>query len=101
MLWRGKQRDWYIHYIALFVSCYWHKTPAEIRKAFFQSAGVFRKRIMKKENELVLKVTKEIIVKFIEMGQLSVNSFEKVFKEVHVIVSDALKRTSETGKHED
>ena len=56
---------------------------------------------MKKENELVLKVTKEIIVKFIEMGQLSVTSFEKVFKEVHAIVNEALKRTSETGKRED
>ena len=63
--------------------------------------GFFRERIMKKENELVLKVTKEIIVKFIEMGQLSVTSFEKVFKEVHAIVSEALKKTSETGKHED
>ena len=56
---------------------------------------------MKKENELVLKVTKEIIVKFIEMGQLSVNSFEKVFKEIHVIVSEALNGASETGKGED
>ena len=56
---------------------------------------------MKKESELVLKVTKEIVVKFIEMGQLSVTSFEKVFKEVHFTVSEALKGTSESGKHED
>jgi predicted transcriptional regulator len=56
---------------------------------------------MKKENELVLKVTKEIVVKFIEMGQLSVSSFEKVFKEVHVIVDEALKGTSETKKSEE
>jgi predicted transcriptional regulator len=56
---------------------------------------------MKKENELVLKVTKEIVVKFIEMGQLSVNSFEKVFKEVHVTVDEALKGTSETSKSEE
>jgi hypothetical protein len=56
---------------------------------------------MKKESELVLKVTKEIVVKFIEMGQLSVTSFEKVFREVHSIVGEALKGTSETGKHED
>ena len=56
---------------------------------------------MKKENELVLKVTKEIVVKFIEMGQLSVSSFEKVFKEVHGTVGDAIKGTSEPGKNED
>ena len=56
---------------------------------------------MKKESELVLKVTKEIIVKFIEMGQLSVSSFEKVFKEVHGTVGEALKGTSETGKSEE
>jgi len=55
---------------------------------------------MKKENELALKVTKEIVVKFIEMGQLSVNSFEKVFKEVHGTVGEALKGPSETGKNE-
>jgi len=56
---------------------------------------------MKPENELVMKVTKEIVVKFIEMGQLSVSSFEKVFKEIHGIVGEALKRTSETGKTKD
>ena len=56
---------------------------------------------MKKENELVLKVTKEIVVKFIEMGQLSVSSFEKVFKEIHVTVDEALKGTSETVKSEE
>ncbi len=56
---------------------------------------------MKKENELVLKVTKEIVVKFIEMGQLSVSSFEKVFKEVHVTVDEALKGTLETRKSEE
>ena len=53
---------------------------------------------MKPENELVLKVTKEIVVKYIEMGQLSVSSFEKVFKEVHGIVGEALRGSSEKGK---
>ncbi len=56
---------------------------------------------MKKENELVLKVTKEIVVKFIEMGQMSVSTFEKVFKEIHGTVGEALKGTSETGKSEE
>ena len=56
---------------------------------------------MKQENELVLKVTKEIVVKYIEMGQLSVGSFEKVFKEIHVIVNKALKGSSRTKKSEE
>jgi hypothetical protein len=32
------------------------------------------------------------------MGQLSVSSFEKVFKEVHVTVDEALNGTLETKK---
>jgi len=46
---------------------------------------------MKSEEELVLKVTKEIIVKFIEVGRLSVNSFEDVWNQIHQTVSDSLK----------
>ncbi|MBC8420805.1 MAG: hypothetical protein H8E10_19680 [Desulfobacterales bacterium] len=46
---------------------------------------------MKSEEELVLKVTKEVVVKFIEMGRLSVNSFEEVWKQVHRAVRDSLK----------
>ncbi len=45
---------------------------------------------MKSEEELVLKVTKEIVVKFIEMGRLSVNSFEEVWKQVHRTVRNSL-----------
>ena len=47
---------------------------------------------MKSEEELVLKVTKEIIVKFIEMGRLSVNSFEEVWSEIHQTVRNSLKQ---------
>ena len=45
---------------------------------------------MKKEDELVLKVTKEIVVKFIEMGRLSVNSFDEIWQQVHQTVSASL-----------
>ena len=48
---------------------------------------------MKSEEELVLKVTKEIVVKFIEMGRLSVNSFEEVWKQVHRTVGSSLRGT--------
>ncbi len=34
------------------------------------------------ENELILKTTKEIVIKFIEMGRCSPASFEEVFSQV-------------------
>ena len=48
--------------------------------------------MMKQEDELALKVTKEIVVKFIETGRLSVASFDEVFKKIHGTVTDALQR---------
>jgi hypothetical protein len=45
---------------------------------------------MKQEDELVLKVTKEIVIKFIEIGRLSVNSFDEVFRQIHGTVHDSL-----------
>ena len=45
---------------------------------------------MKQEDELVLKVTKEIVIKFIEVGRLSVNSFDEVFRQIHETVHDSL-----------
>ena len=45
---------------------------------------------MKKEDELALKVTKEIIVKFIEVGRLSVNSFQEVWDNIHRSVRNTL-----------
>ena len=46
---------------------------------------------MKKEDELSLKVTKEIVVKFIEVGRLTVNSFEEVWNNIHNAVRNSLK----------
>jgi predicted transcriptional regulator len=46
---------------------------------------------MKKEKEeLVVKVTKEIVVKFIEVGRLSVSSFDDVWNQVHQAVRRSL-----------
>jgi len=50
-----------------------------------------RRYTMKNEEELVLKVTKEIVVKFIETGRLSVNSFDDVWKQIHQTVGESLK----------
>jgi len=46
--------------------------------------------MVKKEDELALKVTKEIVIKFIEVGRLSINSFDEAFNKVHETVRDAL-----------
>lgn len=46
---------------------------------------------MKKEDELVLKVTKEIVIKFIEVGRLSVTSFDEVWENIYRSVTRSLK----------
>ncbi len=43
-----------------------------------------------RERELVMKVTKEIVVKFVEMGKVSPASFEEVFSMVHRTVNTAM-----------
>ena len=48
---------------------------------------------MKSKEELTVKVTKEIVVKFIEVGRLSVNSFDEVWKQVHQTVCGSLRET--------
>jgi len=45
---------------------------------------------MTKEEELVIKVTKEIVVKFIEVGRLSASSFAEVWNQVRQAVSSSL-----------
>jgi hypothetical protein len=49
---------------------------------------------MKQEDELAMKVTKEIVSKFIEVGRLSVNTFDEVFRQVHSIVLDTITKNS-------
>ena len=46
---------------------------------------------MKQEDELAIKVTKEIVIKFIEVGRLSLNTFDEVFRQVHSTVLESLK----------
>ena len=49
---------------------------------------------MKQEEELAVKVTKEVVVKYIEMGLLSVNASDDVFKRVHKSVSESLRENT-------
>lgn len=44
------------------------------------------------QEELILKVTKEIVVKFIEVGRVSPTSFAEIFKAVNDSVRESIKR---------
>lgn len=48
---------------------------------------------MKPEDELALKITKEIVVKFIEVGRLSVNSFEDAWKRLYGTINSSIKKS--------
>lgn len=56
---------------------------------------------MKHEDELTLKVSKEIAIKFIEIGRLSLNSFDEAFRQIHATVHDSLMETSKRTKNTD
>jgi hypothetical protein len=57
--------------------------------------------MMKHEDELTLKVTKEIAIKFIEIGRLSLNSFDEAFRQIHTTVHDSFMETSKRTKMTD
>lgn len=46
--------------------------------------------MLNKEDELALKVTKEIVIKFIEVGRLSLGSFDEAFTRIHEAVRGSL-----------
>ena len=48
---------------------------------------------MKQEDELAIKVTKEIVIKFIEVGRLSLSTFDETFRQVHSTVLESLKES--------
>ncbi|MBW2095328.1 MAG: hypothetical protein JRI80_10595 [Deltaproteobacteria bacterium] len=47
---------------------------------------------MKDERELVLKATKEIVVKFIEVGRLSVSSFAETWQHIYSTIQGSLEK---------
>ena len=42
-------------------------------------------------DEAILKVTKEVVVKFIEVGRLSPANFEETFQSIYKTVHDAVR----------
>lgn len=51
---------------------------------------------MKSIDEQILRVTKEIVVKFIEMGRLSPSNIHESFKDIYSTVNETVK-TSVNG----
>jgi hypothetical protein len=45
---------------------------------------------MKQRDEVTLKVTKEIVVKFIETGRLSLNTFDDAWRQIHRAVRESI-----------
>jgi hypothetical protein len=48
---------------------------------------------MKPEEEAVLKVTKEIVIKYIEIGRLPLTQFDEAFKTVYSTVRETVQAT--------
>ncbi|MEJ2032848.1 MAG: hypothetical protein P8Y63_07395 [Deltaproteobacteria bacterium] len=42
-------------------------------------------------DDAILKVTKEVVVKFIEVGRLSPANFNETFREVHQVVRETVR----------
>lgn len=47
---------------------------------------------MKSIDEQILRTTKEIIVKFIEMGRLSPSNIHESFKDIYTTVNETVKK---------
>ena len=46
---------------------------------------------MKSIDEQILRTTKEIVVKFIELGRLSPSNIHEAFKDIHFTVKETVK----------
>jgi hypothetical protein len=49
---------------------------------------------MKPEEEMILKVTKEIVIKYIEIGRLPLTGFDEAFKAVYYSVRETVQASS-------
>jgi hypothetical protein len=45
---------------------------------------------VKSEEELILKVTKEIVIKYVEIGRLALNNFDEAFKGIYKTVKETV-----------
>lgn len=57
---------------------------------FLNGSGI--QQSMKSVDEHILRASKEIIVKFIEMGRLSPSNVHESFKDVYKTINDTVKK---------
>ncbi len=55
---------------------------------------------MKSIDEHILRATKEIIVKFIEMGRLSPSNIHESFKDIHATINETVKKNIDTPSND-
>lgn len=55
---------------------------------------------MKSIDEHILRTSKEIIVKFIEMGRLSPTNIHEAFRDVYATVNETVKKHTDPPPHE-
>lgn len=53
---------------------------------------------MKDDKEIALKIAKEIVVKFIEVGRVSVGSFEETWKLIYNTIVASLREDEDKKK---
>jgi hypothetical protein len=46
---------------------------------------------MKPEEEMILKVTKEIVIKYIEIGRLALANFDEAFRSIHKTIQETVR----------
>ncbi len=56
-----------------------------------KSAGVSEKRDYINE-ESILKVSKEVAIKFIEMGRITPSTFDETFKKIHSTIKETVQK---------
>lgn len=49
-------------------------------------------------DEQILRASKEIVVKFIEVGRVSPNSFAESFREIYKAIDSTVKSSLDTGE---
>ena len=65
---------------------------------FFES-GI--QNFMKSIDEQILRATKEIVVKFIEMGRLSPSNVHEAFRDTHATINETVKKNLNTPNPSD
>lgn len=67
-------------------------------KVSLDEGSDYREAEMRREDEIAVKITKEIVVKFIEVGRLSLSSFGEAWEQIHEKVKTSLSTFSTDEK---